>query len=581
MEPIDFFTAKERNILSLFTSEDRVFRVPDYQRNFAWTEDELEQFWLDFKQTVNNTYDSNYVVKRDAQPHFFGTILLIEGDNCFEVTDGQQRMTVSTIFLKGILDISQRLENYMQKSGIHSYIVPLIEKNRYGEPYQPRLSLDSTIDEMYRNYILKSQSKQEREQYLHINPIQNSNSSKERLRYAYEYLSSKLEEDFPETLEQEEIHKKLYAYMTVFSRYFMLLEITVTKKETAYTIFGTINARGKDLTDSDIIKNEIFKAVDEEKRHEIKAKWDYIIDTIETEDLTDYLRFQYASCNGSVKKIDLFRVITKLLSQNDPMLYLDQLKVEAEWYARINLIGTNYWSDDIISKLKAFKQLDISHSLPLLLASAVLFNTESEQFNRLVNATLVFCFRYFTMGKNSVENLEREIGKMSKDLRRGAANIDQTIMYMKTLTNDTKFYTDFSTFSTKSSNIAFYILCELEKKKRSGVIPLPHSPGQHVEHIMPQKPSSSNARQNEWGHVRNNPEYREFVNRLGNLLILESDLNKRVSNKEFIAKKIIYLESGLAYPNEIAAIHSIWDFGSITRRQNDMAIEALEIWKYI
>jgi len=84
--------------------------------------------------------------------------------------------------------------------------------------------------------------------------------------------------------------------------------------------------------------------------------------------------------------------------------------VESEWFAKVSLIGTPYWNQSITKKLEAFKKLDVSHSLPLLLTVAILFNDDMNNFERLVNATLVFCFRYFTIGRNSVENLEREFG---------------------------------------------------------------------------------------------------------------------------------------------------------------------------
>lgn len=90
-------------------------------------------------------------------------------------------------------------------------------------------------------------------------------------------------------------HGKLVCYIKAFTRLFTVLKIVVKERETAYTIFGTLSNRGKDLTDSDIIKNEIFQSVEEERSHLIKNKWDSIIESIENEDLTGYIRFHFAS----------------------------------------------------------------------------------------------------------------------------------------------------------------------------------------------------------------------------------------------------------------------------------------------
>ncbi|PGN04329.1 DUF262 domain-containing protein [Priestia megaterium] len=582
IEPRDYFSAKEHNIKSILTYENKRFRVPDYQRNFAWTTDELQQLWNDFTITFNNSFNSDYTQKMNVKPHFFGTILLTESDHEYEITDGQQRLTVSTVFLKALLEISYKLNDPLEQSGVFSMITPLIQRNDYGEEYEQRVYLDSTINDLYKEYILLSTNQQDREDYLRLRPIriQNPTSSQQRLKEAYEFFLTRLNKEFPDTLSQEELHAKLKAYIKTFTRLFTLLEIRVKDRETAYTIFGTINNRGKDLTDSDIIKNEIFKSVEENRRHEIKDKWDNIIDNIDTEDLTDYLRFQYASVFGPVKKMNLFKVITDLLGQRDPISYLEQLNNESEWYARVSLVGAPYWSEGITKKLEAFKTLDISHSLPLLLTGAVLYNDNETNFERIVNATLVFCFRYFTLAKNSVENLEKEIGKLSRALRNNEKTLDEVIEYLKELTTDQQFFNHFNSFVTKSNNIAFYILEQLEKNRMSGVVPLPHSPSQHVEHIMPKKPSIATRRINEWSHVRHNVEYKDFVYRLGNLIILESDLNQRVGNKDFTDKKVIYLTSGLSYPRDIAATYHNWDFGSITTRQERMAHEALNIWKY-
>ena len=253
-------------------------------------------------------------------------------------------------------------------------------------------------------------------EYLRINPIPFHNSSQQRLKTAYDYFEGKLEEEFPIVLTGKELKDKLLCYIKAFTRLFTLLKIVVKERETAYTIFGTLNTRGKDLTDSDILKNEIFQYVEEDRRHLIKDQWDSIIESIENEDLTGYIRFHYASKYNPVKKADLFNVISKHLKTMNTIKYLDNLKSEADWFARVTLIQPQpqNWDEEIYRMLRAFKSLDITHGTPLLLTGAVLYNNEVKKFKRLVNATLVFCFRYFTILNNKVPDLERVIGQLSR-----------------------------------------------------------------------------------------------------------------------------------------------------------------------
>ena len=70
------------------------------------------------------------------------------------------------------------------------------------------------------------------------------------------------------------------------------------------------------------------------------------------------------------------------------------------------------------------------------------------------------------------------------------------------------------------------------------MIPLDHSPKQHIEHILPRNLSNLKNRKHEWQWARSVPKkHLNYVNRYGNLLILEADINKAVSNYEFAVKQ--------------------------------------------
>ncbi|UGB33149.1 GmrSD restriction endonuclease domain-containing protein [Metabacillus sp. B2-18] len=89
IEPIDFFSAKEHTLKTFLTSGNKKFRVPDYQRNYAWTDNELEQLWVDFKQTVTDSFGHDYTIRMNHKPHFFGTLLLTKDETgiFFDLSD--------------------------------------------------------------------------------------------------------------------------------------------------------------------------------------------------------------------------------------------------------------------------------------------------------------------------------------------------------------------------------------------------------------------------------------------------------------------------------------------------------------
>lgn len=599
-EPKDFFSAEEYSIKGLLTQEEKIFSIPDYQRNFAWTNNELEQFWDDLKAVVNSSYDTlNYTLKT-VKPHFFGTILLTKEGSNYEVTDGQQRLTASTILLKCFYDASLRVTNPQDRSGIGTLLTPLYLKSTYDEPFEPRLKLDSTVNNFFEDYILKLDNEVDREAYLNLRPITIPHSASKRLKEAHDYFVNRMDEEFPKEMLQEELIAKLKCFIRSFTRFFVVLQLTVNQSDTAYKIFGTINNRGLDLTDSDIIKNELFMSVVPSQREQIKERWDSIIESIENEDLTDFLRFQYSSSIGAVKRVDLYDAVQKYIQGNNSITYLENLVIESDWYARVTLVNRNHWPTDITEKLRFIKEsLDISHGIPLLLTGSIIYNQDVDSFRRLVNATLVFCFRYFTIGKNTVAHLEREIGFMARQLRNPIdisllsqqeidvlpkhkliIDLDSLIVYMESITDNSTFKRKFKEFSTKSSPLAYYILCELEKFYLTGVVPLPHGLAQHVEHIMPKKPSKALNRLTEWEHVRSSADYKEYVYRLGNIMILESNINQMVANHPFSEKKTKFLNSGLYYP-KIVSKEKEWNFNTIVTRQEIMAEKAIEVWKYV
>ena len=91
-----------RNSLIDIFSKERFYKVPIYQRSYAWEEKQLRDFYNDFR----NDYQKNN--------YYYGTILLKKidnEDNTFEIVDGQQRITTLVIFIYCLLkELHKRYE---------------------------------------------------------------------------------------------------------------------------------------------------------------------------------------------------------------------------------------------------------------------------------------------------------------------------------------------------------------------------------------------------------------------------------------------------------------------------------------
>lgn len=93
MMPDSYMDAHTQGIGELI-QHGRFFRVPEHQRDFAWTDEEVEQF-LD---------DVIAALQAEEEDYFLGLIVLVEpqqGEVC-EILDGQQRLATTTMVYAAI-----------------------------------------------------------------------------------------------------------------------------------------------------------------------------------------------------------------------------------------------------------------------------------------------------------------------------------------------------------------------------------------------------------------------------------------------------------------------------------------------
>lgn len=97
------------NLKQLFG--DKFFRVPDYQRGYAWTKKQLDDFWNDIIEIQQDEVNGGFL------RHYTGTIFIekipfskipesdkwLKGVEFFNVVDGQQRLTTIVILLHELL----------------------------------------------------------------------------------------------------------------------------------------------------------------------------------------------------------------------------------------------------------------------------------------------------------------------------------------------------------------------------------------------------------------------------------------------------------------------------------------------
>ena len=94
---------------------DRIFRIPDYQRGFAWTEKEVGEFWNDLMRLdgQNNHYVGVLTLEPVSEKiycNWIDDVWLIESKKYspYYIVDGQQRLTTSILLIKSIINIMEK-----------------------------------------------------------------------------------------------------------------------------------------------------------------------------------------------------------------------------------------------------------------------------------------------------------------------------------------------------------------------------------------------------------------------------------------------------------------------------------------
>ena len=97
---------------------EKIYKVPPYQRDYSWNEDDWEDLWID----LMNIYEN-------SESHFMGSIVLLNsGDSAYSIIDGQQRFTtLSIVSLAIIAKIKELAKNGIEKEENSERAEPLMK----------------------------------------------------------------------------------------------------------------------------------------------------------------------------------------------------------------------------------------------------------------------------------------------------------------------------------------------------------------------------------------------------------------------------------------------------------------------
>jgi len=240
----------------------RLFRIPDYQRGYAWKHEQLVDFWEDLLNLNEDKYHytgllSLKAINKNEIKSFQDDDWLIKKDYVhYHVVDGQQRLTTFSILMNEIIYLVKNLPVNKDKSDADIYIddetlkeiiAKYIVRRRPPEnliiTYLFRYETDNPSDQYLRHKIFNEE---------HGGALDESYYTK-NLNYAKLFFSNNLNAFFAdEGMAGIEI---LYRKLTL-KLMFNLHEIK--DDYDVFVAFETMNNRGKKLTNLELLKNRLI-----------------------------------------------------------------------------------------------------------------------------------------------------------------------------------------------------------------------------------------------------------------------------------------------------------------------------------
>ncbi len=540
-----------------------VYFIPAYQREYSWEQNELEDFWKDLFYT-KNTADKDF-------KHFFGQIVIYNDETSSKkfIIDGQQRTITSIIFARSLQLMYKELYMDYGINAANTKVV-IISQNLIGpydeEEKKPHLNLGESDSEYFiKNIIVGIPSGEKTDK-----------KSTDRMRRAFQYFYNNLKEEVDQCEDKQDKFNTVNSYYETFTTRFNIMYMEATKLEEAFIIFETLNARGKDLETSDLLKNYIFS----KSNNSIFAQtqWNKMLESLDKSDPTKYIRHFWNSQHKFTREKELYREISReILSPRDSKKLLENLCKNAQLYHDISNPedNINLTDDRLINSLTALKTLKAKTFYPVLLA----MNQSEKKFSesdrrKVVEGIEAMIFRNFTICKNVANSAEVLFAGIAKKIYDGEyTTVDEILSAIKEKTiSDKEFAGMFESWKGNSSskNVIRYIFKKIHNSIDTNLELNIDSSEVHIEHIMPQKVSS------QWNV--SSDIHDEYLWRLGNICLLSGKINIKISNKPFDEKKYRYKESKIE-PNPQIAEFEKWGAEEIEARQNDLAKIAVKIWK--
>ncbi len=523
--------------------------VPLFQRTYSWGKREWKTLWDDLMEI----YEEG--TQRD---HFMGSIVTMpttsvpEGVAKFTLIDGQQRITTFFILLAAIRNHARKHE--IGKLG--EEIEHTLLRNVYKSGLDQLKLLPTHVD---------------RAAFLAIvgGAVPDMETPIGKAHHFFDKLLEKHE------LDLEKLKQVLVSSLS-------LVSIVLDRDDNPHLIFESLNAKGRALTQADLLRNYFFMRVHVDQQERIYTEHWIPMQQNLGDDLTECIRHFLMRGGKMVKQGDVYIALKENADSKSPtgvVAYLHELAKFAKYYT--HMIHPETEPERRISmRMERLNRIEVTTAYPLILniyddySSGVI---SLEDFTGVLDTIENFMMRRWVCGVPTY-TLNKLFPSLYTQAKARGNFMDglRAILASKNYPKDAEF-------RDRLTDSALYAGGERLQKTRLLLERIEDSFGHHetieqgtltIEHIMPQTLTP-------WWreHLGENCDetHAMLLHTLGNLTL--TGYNGELTNDTFLAKRKILLESHLELNGEFAGVQQ-WTGTEIKSRAAGLADCALRVWPY-
>lgn len=562
--------------LRILLEGTKQFQIPLFQRPYSWTEDKWETLWEDLMKLYNDEVEGSYFLGAIVTQSIPGTA---DGISPYLVIDGQQRLITLTILLAAMRDHLSAQKNKELAQELYSlYLTNQYKKN--SEEFYKVLPTEEDRDTYQTIVQDKDKDKKTKKE---------GQTQKGQIYESYKFFKKQLKKPNKD----EDFTLDIAKFKGVILERLILVNITSDDKDNPYLIFESLNYKGQELTQADLVRNYIFMQLPRERREEIyKNTWLPLQDKFKANmapkqyagELTTAFGFYLRKDGKAVGEKEVYKEIKNRFdrAKNDSELKLEELVQFANYYQCLKFDN----NEPQVSLQRCFKRLlrlDFTTCHIFLLNVYHQYEQKElsiENFEKILRyLESYFVRRWFA--KVSTRSLGNVFENLYVEVK--AANPDDLVEGLREVLSGydkTKIWPSDEVFRTGILNTPVYapsgsndrVKLILESLTDSLSKEQVNKENLSIEHIMPQKLNSL------WKSMlgANSADvHKQFLHTLGNLTL--TGYNAEIGNKPFDEKKSIYLHSNVSLNKYFQDITS-WNAQAIKQRAQKLADIAIKVW---